>query len=344
MFYNLHIPVSYNDMTKIQENLMELSFVFQDMLRDRQIMDYDAIGDKILNGNYSPTAYVHEKLCDLAQEFEDTWNEEEGNYLCDINEFARNRIVQIFSGEKENETEQWKQKLVEKCDEKLQLSGYKEYIASNLGKALEATSFHGCLHDVDNMVHLEKLLGIPVPYDLCDYINTRIDYSVQELSEKKLDFLRELTEDWLEGIREPIKEPEQDESELIPVKVPAELLPEGWMWEQYIDGSGHLVSPEGACYFGYDMLTKEYVDPLKEKWDDFPDYVSLDEFMKFAEKKILEYQKSGKLQPEGDMEKKLMQEAAELHDMWADAAIRLEEANEENKKLREEVQSLKGEK
>lgn len=344
MFYNLHIPVSYNDMTKIQENLMELSFVFQDMLRDRQIMDYDAIGDKILNGNYSPTAYVHEKLCDLAQEFEDTWNEEEGNYLCDINEFARNRIVQIFSGEKENETEQWKQKLVEKCDEKLQLSGYKEYIASNLGKALEATSFHGCLHDVDNMVHLEKLLGIPVPYDLCDYINTRIDYSVQELSEKKLDFLRELTEDWLEGIREPIKEPEQDESELIPVKVPAELLPEGWMWEQYIDGSGHLVSPEGACYFGYDMLTKEYVDPLKEKWDDFPDYVSLDEFMKFAEKKILEYQKSGKLQPEGDMEKKLMQEAAELHDMWSDAAIRLEEANEENKKLREEVQSLKGEK
>ena len=344
MFYNLHIPVSYNDMTKIQENLMELSFVFQDMLRDRQIMDYDAIGDKILNGNYSPTAYVHEKLCDLAQEFEDTWNEEEGNYLCDINEFARNRIVQIFSGEKENETEQWKQKLVEKCDEKLQLSGYKEYIASNLGKALEATSFHGCLHDVDNMVHLEKLLGIPVPYDLCDYINTRIDYSVQELSEKKLDFLRELTEDWLEGIREPIKESEQDESELIPVKVPAELLPEGWMWEQYIDGSGHLVSPEGACYFGYDMLTKEYVDPLKEKWDDFPDYVSLDEFMKFAEKKILEYQKSGKLQPEGDMEKKLMQEAAELHDMWSDAAIRLEEANEENKKLREEVQSLKGEK
>ena len=323
---------------------MELSFVFQDMLRDKQIMDYDAIGEKILKGNYSPAAYVHEKLCDLAQEFENTWNEEEGNYLYDINEFARKRIAQIFSGEKENETDQWRQKLVEKCDEKLQLSGYKEYIAGNLGKALEATSFHGSLHDVDNMVHLEKLLGIPVPYDLCDYINTRIDYSVQELSENELDFLRELTEDWLEGIREPIKESEQDESELIPVKVPAELLPEGWMWEQYIDGSGHLASPEGACYFGYDMLTKEYVDPLKEKWDDFPDYVSLDEFMIFAEKKILEYQKSGKLQPEGDMEKKLMQEAAELHDMWADAAIRLEEANEENKKLREEVQCLKGEK
>ena len=96
---------------------MELSFVFQDMLRDKQIMDYDAIGEKILKGNYSPAAYVHEKLCDLAQEFENTWNEEEGNYLYDINEFARKRIAQIFSGEKENETDQWRQKLVEKCDE-----------------------------------------------------------------------------------------------------------------------------------------------------------------------------------------------------------------------------------
>ena len=82
---------------------MEISFVFQDMLRDGQILDYGAIGEKLLHGAYSQAAYVHETIVDLAKEFEGLWNEEEGDYFTDIREFAKDRLSRIFSaGEADN--------------------------------------------------------------------------------------------------------------------------------------------------------------------------------------------------------------------------------------------------
>lgn len=83
--------------TKLQENIMEISFVFQDMLRDGQILDYRAIGEKLLKNTYSQAAYVHETIVDLAKEFENLWNEEEGDYFTDIQEFAKDRLSRIFS-------------------------------------------------------------------------------------------------------------------------------------------------------------------------------------------------------------------------------------------------------
>ena len=83
--------------TKLQENIMEISFMFQDMLRDGQILDYGAIGEKLLHGAYSQAAYVHETIVDLAKEFESLWNEEEGDYFTDIREFAKDRLSRIFS-------------------------------------------------------------------------------------------------------------------------------------------------------------------------------------------------------------------------------------------------------
>lgn len=40
--------------------------------------------------------------------------------------------------------------------------------------------------------------------------------------------------------------------------VPAKILPQGWMWHKYADGSGHLESPEGKQYMSYDLNTYEY--------------------------------------------------------------------------------------
>ena len=36
---------------------------------------------------------------------------------------------------------------------------------------------------------------------------------------------------------------------------PTEVLPEGWQWIHYGDGSGHLESPDAESYFGYDLTT-----------------------------------------------------------------------------------------
>lgn len=53
--------------------------------------------------------------------------------------------------------------------------------------------------------------------------------------------------------------------------VPATLLPAGWYWQQFDDGSGSLQSPKGESYFAYDVCTVpggiEYKETSKSKWD-----------------------------------------------------------------------------
>lgn len=34
---------------------------------------------------------------------------------------------------------------------------------------------------------------------------------------------------------------------------PAANLPDGWRWKEYADGSGHLESPQGECFYSYDL-------------------------------------------------------------------------------------------
>jgi len=38
----------------------------------------------------------------------------------------------------------------------------------------------------------------------------------------------------------------------------ADKLPKGWYWCMYDDGSGHLISPKGNNFMGYDLDTKEF--------------------------------------------------------------------------------------
>ena len=40
--------------------------------------------------------------------------------------------------------------------------------------------------------------------------------------------------------------------------VPATLLPKGWIWKRYYDGSGCLLSPEKKEFMIYDLETNEY--------------------------------------------------------------------------------------
>lgn len=50
---------------------------------------------------------------------------------------------------------------------------------------------------------------------------------------------------------------------------PAEKLPEGWKWHIYNDGSGHLESPEGNHYCGFEMQMHgiEYKDLYTNDWN-----------------------------------------------------------------------------
>lgn len=57
-------------------------------------------------------------------------------------------------------------------------------------------------------------------------------------------------------LKEPEASIDASESETIQsVNSAAKNLPEGWMWVDYADGSGHLESPTGKSYFSYDLHT-----------------------------------------------------------------------------------------
>lgn len=79
----------------------------------------------------------------------------------------------------------------------------------------------------------------------------------------------------------------------------AQLLPDGWEWTHYYDGSGHLESPEKKSYFGYDLCTEEYISPTDEQWKFMDNYLGksqLKGFQQFAEnwikEKVLNKEKS----------------------------------------------------
>lgn len=50
----------------------------------------------------------------------------------------------------------------------------------------------------------------------------------------------------------------------------AKLLPKGWIWKKYDDGSGCLKSPDGKDYMSYDLSTNEYQVTRDSSYDFFP--------------------------------------------------------------------------
>lgn len=67
--------------------------------------------------------------------------------------------------------------------------------------------------------------------------------------------------------------------DFVPAVTQAELLPNGWTWVEYNDGSGYLESPEGTEYSSYDKLFDgkiEYKNLEDNTWE-----LSLEEFSEF---------------------------------------------------------------
>ena len=66
------------------------------------------------------------------------------------------------------------------------------------------------------------------------------------------------------------------------------ILPAGWKWRHYCDGSGSLCTQDGNTYLSYDLETREYMfaNMAWEFFPDYPEHMSRDEFVEFAEKLI----------------------------------------------------------
>lgn len=79
--------------------------------------------------------------------------------------------------------------------------------------------------------------------------------------------------------------------------VPANSLGDGWNWVKYDDGSGHLESPSGEKFMGYDLCTNEYDIKYDNHYDFFPlSYYYVDGFdpkdfkpFEFMENEMKEY-------------------------------------------------------
>lgn len=91
--------------------------------------------------------------------------------------------------------------------------------------------------------------------------------------------------------------------------ISASDLPEGWMWNDYDDGSGSLRSPDGHSYYSYDLQTQECRSPYgNNEWISMKDFYdvpkSLDEFKRDAEKDLKESAAQNNLSPKLSEEEK----------------------------------------
>ena len=57
--------------------------------------------------------------------------------------------------------------------------------------------------------------------------------------------------------------------------VPATLLPKGWIWKRYYDGSGCLLSPEKKEFMIYDLETNEYKFDKDSDYDFFLFHITM---------------------------------------------------------------------
>lgn len=71
--------------------------------------------------------------------------------------------------------------LAEYLDSILSDPGYADYIIEHLGAAVDVVRHGGCLIDLDNMVHLETILGFNVSYELYCYIDSQYDGSLLDI-------------------------------------------------------------------------------------------------------------------------------------------------------------------
>lgn len=76
------------------------------------------------------------------------------------------------------------EELAKYLDNVLSSPGYSDYILNYLGEALDVARHGNCLLDLDNIVHLKKVLGFNISYELYGYIDSQYDYSLLEVEDK----------------------------------------------------------------------------------------------------------------------------------------------------------------
>lgn len=65
----------------------------------------------------------------------------------------------------------------------------------------------------------------------------------------------------------------------------AQVLPDGWKWRDFEDGSGSLRSPNGKRYVQYDLSTKEY-RYKGEQWQFFMGYPYGTEYLESVKERV----------------------------------------------------------
>lgn len=130
------------------------------------------------------------------------------------------------------------------------------------------------------------------------YENRKVNFDAGEDYSESIETREDFdTQKWIEteGIGDYcILDGCDDETDLdsfTKVKEQAKLLPGGWFWTDYDDGSGRLKSPDGKSFFSYDLCTMEYKYMDNENWlfwKDYPQQMYLSEFKEYAEKCVLQ--------------------------------------------------------
>lgn len=87
--------------------------------------------------------------------------------------------------------------LVDVMDAAFSLPGYKDYINENFGVALDVAHDGNCMSDLDCIVHLSKLLGFKVSYNLYCYIDNHYDESLLELTKEDLPELWKIIDSYI---------------------------------------------------------------------------------------------------------------------------------------------------
>lgn len=170
--------------------------------------------------------------------------------------------------------------------------GFVTWLSGEFEQLLEQASKQGGWYPlIRNGIGLEDKLPLFYRQKTLDSITARVvaEHTVS------VDYVQESLED----LDEEMLFTEPDEVfDVTPKVTQAGLLPDGWKWVDYDDGSGHLESPNGKKYFDYDRQPYygsgniEYREAETDLWGpffDFDEVGSFDDFKQTAEKTILEH-------------------------------------------------------
>lgn len=153
-------------------------------------------------------------------------------------------------------------------DEKLSSLNFEVFMEINGNPTtFEGTyTMNGPLNDTSNEI-TSFALKYPVKNntEAIDTFNN-VKMSIEnELEEYVMDYENSISETWERMLGFLPENMSMSDLSKNMLEIPAESLPNGWVWNCFRDGSGSLKSPDGVNYFEYDLQTREFeISSLKE--------------------------------------------------------------------------------